>query len=174
MVQYYKISDLVANNSVIISQIFFLMLGQTLQAALKSAGISAADAANHIGISEANLYKLFKKDSFEVAYLRKAATLLHTSVGALLGEIPQISDSQIGDSNQAGSGNNQKVKGDNSPSISGNNSKIDMTIDNCKQALKESEREVEYLKGQLARADALVEAKDQTITLLKGRFDRPN
>jgi hypothetical protein len=45
--------------------------------------------------------------------------------------------------------------------ISGNNSEIGLTIDNCKQALKESELEVEYLKGQLARADVLVKAKDK-------------
>jgi transcriptional regulator with XRE-family HTH domain len=131
------------------------MLGQTLQKALKSAGISAADAAAYIGISEANLYKLFKKDSFEVAYLRKAAEMLGTTVSMLLGEGGHSINSQIGDSNQSGSGNNQKVTGNNSPSISGNNSTIKLTIDDCKQQLLLAQRDVESLKSQLARADAL-------------------
>jgi hypothetical protein len=157
-------------------EIILEILGQILQKAIKDAGISPADAASHMGVSETNLYRLFKKDSFEVSYLKRAASLLNLPLSHFLGNTAPnvVIQDQIGHSNQSGSGNNQNVRGNNSPSISGNNSKIDLTIDDCKQQLLLTQREVEYLKSQLARADALVEAKDQTITLLKGRFDRPN
>ncbi len=132
------------------------MLGQRLQNSLKSAGISAAEAATYIGISEANLYKLFKKDTFEVAYLRKAAELLKTSVAFLLEENAQISNSQIGDFNQAGNSNTQKVKVDKG-----------QPQQDLAAALAACQRE-------LALANALVAAKDETITLLRATYTRPN
>jgi transcriptional regulator with XRE-family HTH domain len=132
------------------------MLGQRLQTALKSAGISAADAASYIGISEANLYKLFKKDTFEVAYLRKAAELLKISVASLLDEYPQTGNSQIGDFNQAGNSNTQKVKVDKG-----------QPQQDLAAALAACQRE-------LALANALVAAKEETITLLRASYTRPN
>jgi transcriptional regulator with XRE-family HTH domain len=140
---------------------------------LSTKGMTIQRLATESGISEPTIHAILNRGDAKLSQLEKIAEALEIELRFLVSDAND-SVTQSGDSNQAGSGNNQKVKGDYSPSISGNHSKIDLTIDNCKQALKESEREVEYLKGQLARADALVEAKDQTITLLKGRFDRPN
>lgn len=132
------------------------MLGKKLQSALKSASISAADAATYIGISEANLYKLFKKDSFEVAYLIKAAELLNLPISHFFDEHIQPANSQIGDFNQAGNGNSQKVKVDKG-----------QPQQDLAAALAACQRE-------LALANALVAAKDETITLLRASFTRPN
>lgn len=131
------------------------MLGKKLQAALKSASISTADAAIYIGISEANLYKLFKKDSFEVAYLIKAAKLLHLPVSHFFDEQPSPTVSQIGDSLQASSGNSQKVK------VTKGYPQQDLAA-----ALAACQRE-------LALANALVAAKDETIILLRASLTRP-
>jgi transcriptional regulator with XRE-family HTH domain len=53
------------------------MLGEKLQQAIKNADYSMTDVAGQIGITESNLYKLFKKDSFEIAYLVKACEILN-------------------------------------------------------------------------------------------------
>ena len=138
------------------------MLGQRLQTALKSANISTADAATHIGISEANLYKLFKKDSFEVAYLRKASELLNLPLSYFFDDFSQGPNSQIGDFNQSGAGNTQKVKVSKAPAH-----ELAAQLESC-------QRDVESLKSQLAMATALVAAKEETISLLRGSYTRPN
>jgi transcriptional regulator with XRE-family HTH domain len=130
------------------------MLGKKLQAALKSASVSTADAATYIGVSEANLYKLFKKDSFEVAYLIKAATLLHLPVSYFFDEQPSPTVSQIGDSLPAS--NRQKVKVDKG-----------QPPQDLAAALAACQRE-------LALANALVAAKDETIVLLRASLSRPS
>jgi transcriptional regulator with XRE-family HTH domain len=138
------------------------MLGKKLQTALKSASITAADAAAHIGISEANLYKLFKKDSFEVAYLIKSAELLNLPVSYFFDEHSDSINSQIGDFNQAGNSNTQKIKVTKAPAH-----ELAQQLDTC-------QRDNESLKSQLALANALVAAKDETITLLRASVNRPN
>jgi transcriptional regulator with XRE-family HTH domain len=131
------------------------MLGKKLQAALKSASISTVDAATYIGISEANLYKLFKKDSFEVAYLIKAATLLHLPVSYFFDEQPLPVASQKGDSFPASSSTTQKAKVDKG-----------QPQQDLAAALAACQRE-------LALANALVAAKDETIVLLRASVARP-
>ena len=140
------------------------MLGEKLQQALKNANVAVSDAAIHIGISEANLYKLFKKDSFEVAYLRKASNLLNLPLSYFLeeGNHSQL-NTQIGDNNQAGTGNIQKIR----TSTKAPAHELAIQLDSCL-------RDVESLKNQLALANALVAAKDETITLLRGSYNRPN
>ena len=138
------------------------MLGRKLQTALKSANISAADAAAHIGISEANLYKLFKKDSFEVAYLIKSTELLNLPVSYFFDEHSDLQNSQIGEFNQAGNSNTHKVKVTKAPAH-----ELAQQLDIC-------QRDNESLKSQLALANALVAAKDETITLLRASVARPN
>jgi transcriptional regulator with XRE-family HTH domain len=142
------------------------MLGEKLQQALKTANISVYDAANHIGISEANLYKLFKKDSFEVAYLRKAANLLGLPLSYFFDEDASTlitATTQTGTNNQAGSGNTQKIK----TSSKAPAHELASQLDSCL-------RDNQALKNQLLLANALVAAKDETISLLRGGYNRPN
>ena len=133
------------------------MLGQKLQASLKNANISTAEAAAYIGVSEANLYKLFKKDSFEVAYLRKAAELLKLPISSFLQEEKLESDSQISNPAPKSSGNSPKGKADNPP----------VPQQDLVAALAACQRE-------LALANALVAAKDETILLLRASLNRPS
>lgn len=132
------------------------MLGQILQKALKDANLSASDAADYMGISEGNLYRLFKKDSFEVAYLKKAAELLKLPVSYFFEENPQPISSQIGDFNQAGNNLSQKVKVDKG-----------QPQQDLIAALAACQRELEVTR-------ALVAAKDETISLLRGSYRNPN
>ena len=138
------------------------MLGQKLQNAIKSAGVTAAEAASHIGVSEANLYKLYKKSSFEVSYLLKAAEFLKLPVSYFLGEESLPANYQVGEFNQAGTNLTQKVKTAKSSPQSQTTE-----LDQC-------QRDLESLKRELEVTRALVASKDETITLLRASYTRPN
>jgi hypothetical protein len=135
------------------------MLGQILQKALKDAGIAPGDAALHMGISETNLYRLFKKDSFEVSYLKKAASLLNLPLSHFLGDgAPSnvvLQSPQVGNFNQSGNANTQKIKASKAPS-------------------QELAAELAACQRELEVTRALVAAKEETISLLRGSYTRPN
>ena len=92
---------------------------------------------------------------------------------------------QTGNFNQAGTGNTQKIKGNknNVQNNSGDHAKItnNVKLENCKRDLATAEKEVEHLRAQLAAAEALVASKDvtiaskeETISVLRAAFNRPN
>jgi transcriptional regulator with XRE-family HTH domain len=133
------------------------MLGDRLKQAIKNAGISYAKAAAEMGISEGSLYNIFKKDSFEVSYLLKAAELVGLPASHFLEDGNQKTlPSQTGDFNQAGNSNTQKVKVDKG-----------QPQQDLAAALAACQRELEVTR-------ALVAAKDETITLLRASYTRPN
>jgi transcriptional regulator with XRE-family HTH domain len=142
------------------------MLGQILQRALKDANISAPEAANFMGISEGNLYRLFKKDSFEVAYLQKAADLLKIPITHFFQEDALANMSghvtQLGSMNQAGNSNSQKIKVSKAPT-----QELAAQLDSC-------QREVDHLKEKLVYANQTIASKDETISLLRATYSRPN
>jgi hypothetical protein len=68
---------------------------------------------------------------------------------------------QTGDFNQVGSSNSQKIKVTKAPAH-----ELAQQRDTC-------QRDNESLKSQLALANALVAAKDETITLLRASINCP-
>ena len=137
------------------------MLGTKLQEAIKSAGVTVADAAAYIGVSEANLYKLYKKDSFEVAYLRKAAELLNLPIAYFLGIDQTAANSQIGNFNQAGNSNIQKIKG-NQGIIQANTGSTVNNIDDCRRDLAVAQKENELLRSQLADKERIIQLLEKS------------
>ena len=118
------------------------------------------EVANHLGISASNLFKIIKKDSFEVSYLLKAAELFKLPLSYFIeGSTPSSINTQsiqTGEFNLAGSGNNQKVR-----------------VDKGKPQ-KDLAAALEACQRELALANALVAAKDETISLLRGSYRNPN
>ena len=142
------------------------MLGTRLHEAIKNSGLSVDDIANYIGISTSNLYKLYKKDSFEVSYLRKAAEILKLPLSHFLDEdFPHIpaAITQTGDNNQAGSGNTQKIK----TTTKAPTHELALQLDTC-------QRELAMAYQLISSKDATIAAKDETINLLRGGYNRPN
>ena len=95
------------------------------------------------------------------------------------------STTQTGNFNQAGTGNTQKVKGTktNVQANTGDHAKItnNVKLEDCKRDLATSQKEVEHLRAQLAAAEALaaskdvtIAAKEETISLLRATYNRPN
>ena len=62
------------------------MLGERLKKAVSESRLTAEEVANGLGISKSNLYVLYKKDSFELEYVKKASQLLGLSVSYFLDE----------------------------------------------------------------------------------------
>lgn len=91
----------------------------------------------------------------EVSYLRKADELLNSPLSYFLDEPGQGSTSQIGDFNQFGSGNTQKDKVSKAPAHE------------LASELAACQRELEVTR-------ALIAAKDETISLLRANYTRPN
>ncbi|UOQ96648.1 helix-turn-helix domain-containing protein [Hymenobacter sp. 5317J-9] len=49
-----------------------------------------------------------------------------------------------------------------------------INLDDCKRELASSQKELEHLRQQLELKDALLAAKDEMLTLLRGSHNRPN
>lgn len=140
------------------------MLGNRVKKALKDAGIPFARAAAEMGISEGSLYNIFKKESFEVSYLLKAAEMLGVPPSFFLDDSEKSTPlTQTGIANQSGGSNNaQKIR------VSGGGT------DDWQAKYQSCIGERDSLKQQLSLAAALVASKDETITLLRASYNRPN
>lgn len=112
--------------------------------------------ASESGISEPTIHAIFNRGDAKLSQLEKIADTLSTSLNFLLSDDDKPAVSQTGDSNQAGSSKTQKVKVDKG-----------QPQQDLAAALAACQRE-------LALANALVAAKDETITLLRATYTRPN
>jgi len=86
----------------------------------------------------------------------------------------------IGNFNQAGTKNVQRVKG-NRNAVVGTNYGTAMQQNGAPSsdekylaALAAAEKEIEYLRGQLKMQETVLAAKEETISLLRATFNRPN
>lgn len=112
--------------------------------------------ATESGISEPTIHAIFNRGDAKLSQLEKIAEALSIPLSFLLSDSTQPSVNQTGDFNQAGSSNIQKVKVDKG-----------QPQQDLAAALAACQRE-------LALANALVAAKDETISLLRGSYTRPN
>jgi lambda repressor-like predicted transcriptional regulator len=123
---------------------------------LAEQGLTIQRLATESGISEPTIHAIFNRGDAKLSQLEKIAEALSIPLSFLLSESTQPSVAQTGDFNQAGNSNTQKVK------VNKGQSQQDLAA-----ALAACQRE-------LALANALVAAKDETITLLRGSYTRPN
>lgn len=129
---------------------------------LAEKGMTIQRLATESGISEPTLHAIFNRGDAKLSQLEKIAEALGSTLNFLLSEGNQPSTVQTGDFNQAGNSLTQKVKVTKAPS-----QEVAKQLDDC-------QRDNEALKRELALANALVAAKDETITLLRASFTRPN
>jgi transcriptional regulator with XRE-family HTH domain len=122
---------------------------------LAEQGMTIQRLATESGISEPTLHAIFNRGDAKLSQLEKIAEALGSTLNFLLSDSAQTATVQTGDFNQAGNGNNQKVKVDKG-----------QPQQDLSAALAACQRE-------LALANALVAAKDETITLLRASITRP-
>jgi transcriptional regulator with XRE-family HTH domain len=123
---------------------------------LAKKGMTIQRLATDSGISEPTIHAIFNRGDAKLSQLEKIAEALSITLNFLLSESTQPSIAQTGDFNQAGNSNTQKVKVDKG-----------QPQQDLAAALAACQRELEVTR-------ALVAAKDETITLLRASYTRPN
>ena len=103
---------------------------------------------------------------------------LFTGEGEMFTEKPAGSTVQTGNNNQAGTSNKQTIKS-NKGNIqnntgSGNTITNNVKLESCQRDLKAAQKEIEHLQAQLRMQETVLAAKEETITLLRASFNRPN
>jgi transcriptional regulator with XRE-family HTH domain len=159
-------------------------IGQRIKFLIDSEKISVRKFAQTLDVAETNIRNYLDKgtkpssDALEKmvrSFPRTNLVWLVTGEGE-----PFLSESdngitQTGNFNQAGTSNKQVVKGNKGNLQTGDNSTINnLTLANCKTDLEKAQREIEYLRGQLLMQETVLAAKEETITLLRASFNRPN
>ena len=109
------------------------------------------------GVSEPTIHAIFNRDDAKISQLVRISNALNASLSFFLEEVPDSTSTttQSGTYNQAGNGNSQKIKVSKSPS-------------------QELAADLAACQRELALMKALVESKDETITLLRASYNRPN
>jgi lambda repressor-like predicted transcriptional regulator len=132
---------------------------------LSDQGMTIQRLAQEAGISEPTLHAILNRDDAKLSQLEKIAEALGVSLSYFLeeGSTSNTTATQTGTNNQAGSGNTQKIK----TSSKAPAHELAVQLDSC-------QRDVESLKNQLALANALVASQSETISLLRGSYNRPN
>jgi transcriptional regulator with XRE-family HTH domain len=131
-----------------------------IKSRLAEKGMTIQRLASESGISEPTIHAIFNRGDAKLSQLEKIAEALNISLNFLLSEESQATITQAGDFNQAGHSNTQKVKISKAQDLVAE-------LDQC-------HRDNESLKRELALANALVASKDETITLLRATYSRPN
>jgi transcriptional regulator with XRE-family HTH domain len=130
-----------------------MMLGQLVKQAIHESDFKTEDVADFIGITPNNLYRLYKKDSFEVKYLIKIAEKLNLPLGYFL------NDETIGAITQGGSGNQLQQ----ATNVGKNRQQISMGADD------DCPKQLEVLQEKYELQKQLLVEKERTITLLMGQ-----
>lgn len=91
---------------------------------------------------------------------------------------PESSITQTGNNNQSGTSNKQTIKG-NKGTIQNNTGSHNTVTNNvklesCQRDLATAQKEIEHLQVQLRMQETVLAAKEETITLLRASFNRPN
>ena len=109
------------------------------------------------GISEPTIHAILNRQDAKLSQLQKIAETLEVSLSYFIDENSTSSSptSQTGDFNQSGHGNSQKIRVTKAPS-------------------QELAAELAACRRELALTRALVESKDETITLLRATYKNPN
>jgi len=124
-----------------------MLLGQKVKEAIEYSEFSTEDVAAYIGISHTNLYRIYKKDSFEVKYLIKIAEKLNLPLGYFL------NDETIGAITQSGSSNQVQQ----ATNVGSNHQQISMGVDDCIKQLEAVKRENTLLEKAVADKDIIIE-----------------
>lgn len=162
-------------------------INQRIKFLIEKLGISARAFSEIVGESPTNVHNYTgKRNSMPGAdFLEKILSHFDNISPAWLvagkGE-PFLSDTQSGTTqtgnfNQAGTNNNQTIKGNKGgvqANSGGHNTINNVELDDCKRDLEAAQREVEHLRGRLQDKEALLAAKDDTINLLRASFNRQN
>ena len=140
-----------------------MILGAKLKLAIEQSQFSTEDVAEKIEMSAANLYKLYKKDSFEIKYLYQIAEVLnlpleHFLYDQVAEERASYNTVQGGIGNQAGNNNKQKIM----PSVH-----PDTATESSQSKIDRLTYELILCRNDKTSLEEKLKLKDEIIELLK-------
>ncbi|WP_207436003.1 helix-turn-helix domain-containing protein [Sabulibacter ruber] len=127
-----------------------MLLGEKVKQAISASPFKTEDIAEEIGITPNNLYRIYKKDSFEIKYLLKICEKLELPVTYFLGEGTSISNSgQMQVAHQVGKNRQQVSTGGEDVSELRHQLEIcQLERANLEQRLKDKEELIEVLRSK--------------------------
>jgi len=133
-----------------------MLLGEKVKIAINEAGLTTEDVAYKIDMSSNNLYRLYKKDSFEIKYLIKIAEIVKKPLNYFIDEYPKYANiNQSGIGNQAGNNIKQKITGFGIQGTAAGTSEIN--IEKVLHELQLCKNDNAHLQKQIALKDRLIE-----------------
>jgi hypothetical protein len=150
-------------------------INERLKILIDTLQMSARAFSAQLEVPESNTRNyLDKQTKLNSDYLQRIATHFKSANLSWLitGEgAPLIDDAQKSASTQQASIKNNPGIG---ISNGGNNTINNLNLDNCQRELEACQREVASLRRELDLQAALLAAKEETITLLRASYNRPN
>ena len=124
-----------------------------IKALLSEKNITIRALSNMINMSEANIYKCFKRNSMELKHIESIAKALDVPISYFFNDEIE---------------NNSSVKnnGDKNKNITFQNNNLGDN-NNVSVLLHDKEEEIERLKREIEHLNSLLEAKDKIISLLE-------
>ncbi|QHL87448.1 helix-turn-helix domain-containing protein [Nibribacter ruber] len=127
-----------------------MLLGERVKQEIAKSSFKTEEIAEEIGITANNLYRLYKKDSFEIKYLLKICELLNLPVSHFIDAPNNISNSgQIQAAKQVGK-NNQTISlgGESSFDLKHQLELCQVEKASLEQRLKDKEELIEVLRSK--------------------------
>jgi transcriptional regulator with XRE-family HTH domain len=134
-------------------------LESKIKGQLTEKGMTIQRLASESGISEPTIHAIFNRGDAKVSQLEKIAAALGIPLSFLFLDGPQLAAVQAGDPSQATSATNQKAKAEK-PQPPASQQDLAAALAACQR--------------ELALTNALVAAKEETISLLRASYTRPS
>jgi DNA-binding transcriptional regulator YiaG len=154
-------------------------INERIKFLLKHYNMSARTFSRTIGVADNNTQNYISKNPAlpKADYLERV--LLHfqsinpawllTGKGEPFLAGTQDGVTQVGEFNQAGTGNKQKIKSNKGQANTGATPETQVNT-----SLESANKEIALLREQLAMKDQLIAAKEEMLSLLRSQFNRPN
>jgi transcriptional regulator with XRE-family HTH domain len=128
------------------------MLGENLKSAVSRSKLTHQEFSDLMGISKGNLYNLFRKDTFEVKYVRKASEILGIPMSTILGHESNIESHELNQPNNFG----EQVIAQMSKNIDEIREYFELELQLKNRQLEAKDRQIEKLLDLLGKLEGAI------------------
>ncbi|NLF43358.1 MAG: helix-turn-helix transcriptional regulator [Bacteroidales bacterium] len=133
--------------------------GNEVNSLLKKKGLTRKDLANKLGMTEANIYKILKKESIDTKLLDRVSEILDVPISFWFDE-----SYSIGTGNHIAIGDNSNIiQGKNKGTVNYSGKVTQTNQGQSRNDCSEQELEIKYLKQKVKDQELLIEEKDCMI-----------
>lgn len=136
-----------------------MLLGERIRFAIEQSGLEVTLVASKIGMSTANLYRIFKRDSIDTQHLLNICKVLSHPLHYFLPEDPELLSGGV----------NSLLNGTNNPSIEETVKELATKLEDSEQKIQAKDKEIKMLKDRLVDKEDIISVLKTTIKLYKER-----